>query len=101
MATNDTLRGNLESINLDYRTLGHGGPGGVHLHPATEGKGCEEEGTETPFQQLLAHLVLVLITKGPCLRVYIFLGRDENHLTRQGKSIFPSRMTDKVRRALI
>ena len=64
MGTNDTPRDNLETINLHYRALGHGGPCGVHLDPAIEGKGCEEERTETACQQLLAHLVLVSTTMG-------------------------------------
>lgn len=31
------------------------------------------------------------MTMGSCLSVYAFLGRDEIHVSRQGKSLFPSR----------
>ena len=64
VGTNDTARGNLESIKSDYRALrkgseGPGGPGGVVLNPAGEGKGCEEEGTDNAGQYLAVELELV------------------------------------------
>ena len=48
--TNDTARGNLDSIKSDYRALGvvvkgTGDPGGVLINPASEWKECEEKGT--------------------------------------------------------
>ena len=64
VGTNDTARGNLDSIKGDYRALqegseGLGGPGGVVLNPAGEGKGCEEEGTDNAGQYLAVELELV------------------------------------------
>lgn len=69
MGTNDTLRGNLESINLSHTAPLHGDPGGVPFDPATEGKGCEKERTGTASQQFLAHMFFVSMTMGRHLGV--------------------------------
>ena len=83
---------------------GHGGPGGVFLNPAGEGKGVRR-------RALIMHVDNWL--RNWCWRQGFgfydhetlfadqhLLGKDGIHFTKRGKAIFTNRMADLVKRAL-